>query len=84
VWGLQRAFKKAGARSILMSLWKVNDIATSLFMEHFYKSYMNGALKQDALKDAREFVKDYKDSEGNKPFESPYYWASWIFLDAFN
>ena len=84
VWGLQRAFKKAGARSILMSLWKVNDIATSLFMEHFYKTYMNGALKQDALKDAREFVKGYRDSEGNKPFESPYYWASWIILDAFN
>ena len=82
VWGLQRAFKKAGARSILMSLWKVNDVATSLFMEHFYKAYMNGALKQDALRNARNLVKEYKDSEGNMPFESPFYWASWILLDA--
>ena len=65
-----------------MSLWKVNDVATSLFMEHFYKAYMNGALKQDALRNARNLVKEYKDSEGNMPFESPFYWASWILLDA--
>jgi len=32
VWGLQRAFKQAGVQTIVMSLWQVDDEATSVFM----------------------------------------------------
>ena len=41
VYGLQRAFKAAGARYILMSLWSVNDKKTYEFMTRFYDLYQN-------------------------------------------
>lgn len=37
VFGLQRGFKKAGARTLMMSLWKVDDQATHLLMDEFYR-----------------------------------------------
>ena len=37
VFGLQRGFKKAGAQTIVMSLWKVDDEATRLFMTKFFE-----------------------------------------------
>lgn len=73
VFGLQRAFKQAGAGAILMSLWKVNDAATSLFMQHFYKSLMQTGDRHKALNFARNEVK--------KDFPDPYYWAAWVMLD---
>ena len=73
VFGLQRAFKQAGAGAILMSLWKVNDAATSLFMQHFYKSLMQTGDRHKALNFARNEVK--------KDFPDPYYWAAWVLLD---
>lgn len=82
VYGLQRAFKKSGAGSIMMSLWKVNDIATSLIINEFYKYYLAGSKKQESLKKAQEYVRNYVDEDGNKLFEDPYYWAGFILLDA--
>lgn len=75
VFGLQRGFKKAGAKSILMSLWKVDDSATCLLMTHLYNNLVNGYSKAESLKRAQRQVK----SEG---YDSPKYWAGWIFLDA--
>ena len=36
--GIQRAFQVAGARTVVCSLWKVDDSATRLFMEEFYRN----------------------------------------------
>ena len=41
VYGLQRAFKIAGAEYIIMSLWQVSDYETKAFMTEFYKNYLN-------------------------------------------
>ena len=73
VYGLQRAFKMAGAQTIIMSLWKVQDDATSLLMTQFYAYLTNGDEKHQALWKAMMDVKEkYKD---------PYYWAGFVMLD---
>jgi CHAT domain-containing protein/tetratricopeptide (TPR) repeat protein len=45
VFGLQRGFKKAGAQTLLMSLWKVDDTATQLLMTEFYRNLLSGQKK---------------------------------------
>lgn len=82
VYGLQRGFKKAGARSLLMSLQKVNDYATRLLMVEFYKNYFRGRSKRDSLNRAQNYVKHFKDNDGNDVFSDPSYWASFVLLDA--
>ena len=77
VFGLQRGFKKAGANSILMSLWKVDDAATCVLMTEFYRNWMNGKTKHDALELAKEMVRSQKE----KGWDDPKYWAAFILLD---
>lgn len=78
VYGLQRAFKLAGVKSILMSLWKVDDDATQLLMCEFYKNLLGGMSKRESLLQAQNKVR------GTKGFEGPYNWAAFILLDALN
>lgn len=59
VFGLQRGFKKAGAQSLLMSLWKVDDKATRLLMNRFYENLANGMSKSQALADAQNYLRNY-------------------------
>jgi len=54
VFGLQRGFKKAGAGTMLMSLWKVDDKATRLLMTQFYTNLMEGLDKYTALTRAQQ------------------------------
>lgn len=78
VFGLQRGFKKAGAQSILMSLWKVDDEATCLLMTEFYKHWIGeGKTKHDALELAKQTVRSHKE----KGWDNPEYWAAFILLD---
>lgn len=77
VFGLQRAFKKAGVQSILMSLLKVDDEATRIMMVEFYKNLMNGKSKHQSLKDAQKYLKEVE----NGKYNDPKYWASFIMLD---
>ena len=59
VFGLQRAFKMAGARTILMALWKVNDDATRMLMTAFYRNYSQGQTKRAAFRNAQQEVRNY-------------------------
>lgn len=77
VFGLQRAFKKAGVQTLIMSLWKVDDNATSLFMRTFYKQWLGGKTKHAAFLDAQAAVRECKEHD----YSNPYYWASFIMLD---
>ncbi len=83
VFGLQRGFKKAGARSLLMSLWKVDDDATCHLMTEFYRHWLGDpaagiapASKQAALEAAKASVRK------NPDWNHPHYWAAFILLDA--
>lgn len=78
VFGLQRGFKKAGANSILMSLWKVDDEATCFLMTQFYKNWMSGKSKHQALELAKQAVR----TQTGKGWDNPKYWAAFILLDA--
>lgn len=80
VFGLQRGVKKAGANSILMTLNKVNDHATTLFMVHFYQGLIDGLSKNRALLEAQKYLKN---AEGGK-WNDMKYWASFVLLDGLN
>lgn len=73
VYGLQRAFKKAGAQTIIMSLWNVDDNATALMMETFYQELVKTNSKHQAFKKAQKAVRE--------TYENPSYWAAFIMLD---
>ena len=60
VFGLQRGFKKAGANTLLMSLWKVDDKATKLLMSRFYSNFVAGKSKIESLRDAQTYVREYE------------------------
>jgi CHAT domain-containing protein/Flp pilus assembly protein TadD len=53
VYGLQRSLAVAGARASLLSLWKVDDELTALFMQHFYRRLNGGQSRADALRDTQ-------------------------------
>ncbi len=72
VFGLQRAFQQAGAKSVLMSLWKVDDDATQTLMTEFYTALLKGQSKRQALKTAQLSLK--------KRFPEPYYWGAFVLV----
>lgn len=76
VMGLQRGFKKAGAQTIVMSLWKVADEQTQQFMTEFYRLLTNGIGKRQAFKTAQKYMRSQYPEQRNKP-----YWAAFIMLD---
>lgn len=74
VYGLQRGFKEAGVRSMILSLWNVNDRATSLFMQDFYRLWLGGSSKHGAFRQAVANLR--------AAYPSPFFWAAFVLLDA--
>lgn len=68
--GLTRAFQYAGARSLLVSLWKINDASTTAFMQAFYRAIKAGACKDAALQAA------VRQMSAHPHWSHPYYWAA--------
>ena len=52
IFGLQRAFRHAGAQAVCMSLWKIPDRETARLMHDFYEAWLNGKSRRDALREA--------------------------------
>ena len=63
----------AGVQTLVMSLWKVDDNATSLMMQTFYEQLLTGKTKREAFNLAQAAVRE--------KYPEPYYWAGFIMLD---
>lgn len=74
LYGLQRAFKKAGVNTLVMTLWEISDIETAEFMVAFYERLIkNNWDKRAAFKEAQIYFREHH--------PDPYYWASFVMLD---
>jgi CHAT domain-containing protein len=70
VMNLARAFLTAGAKSVVASLWAVDDRSTATLMESFYDHLAKGSSVAEALRQAQlDFIRDYGDKA------QPYFWA---------
>ena len=59
VFGLRRAFVLAGAQTLVMSLWKVPDVATAILMDRFYHNLLVEKMgRADALEKAQFYLRD--------------------------
>ena len=76
VFGLQRGFKNAGAKTIVMSLWKVDDNATRQLMTSFYNHYLEGMPKEQAFRTAQSELRKQSTVRQKKPD-----WAAFIMMD---
>jgi len=72
VFGLQRAFILAGAKTLVMSLWKVDDEATCELMEDFYRRLLAGEPRSDALHAAQQALR--------QKYPEPYFWGPFVCL----
>jgi len=70
--GLMRGFLYAGARSLLLSLWNVNDESTTELMARFYLEWQKGATKSTALRSAMLAVR--------QEHPNPFYWAPFLLV----
>jgi CHAT domain-containing protein len=71
VMSLAHAFRYAGCRSIVMSLWPAEDESTAFIVERFYAHLAGGLPKDEALRLARL---DYLD-QADPLRAHPYYWT---------
>jgi CHAT domain-containing protein len=77
--GVTRGFLYAGSRSVLASLWKVNDEATSELMQYFYSAMLKDGLSPSAaLRVAKNRM--YQQER----WRSPYYWAAFVIQGKYN
>lgn len=71
--GLTRGFMSAGSKSVVASLWKVDDRATAMLMAEFYKSMLQDGLSPAAaLRSAKQKLMQ------DKAFSAPYFWAGFV------
>lgn len=72
VYGLQRAFIVAGANTLIMSLFKVDDVATQMLMVSFYNKWLETGNKRQAFIDAKKEIRNQ--------FKDPIYWGAFVMI----
>lgn len=71
--GLLRAFKKAKANTLIMTLWPVDDTSSKEFMVKFYQLLITGYDKRDAFYCTMDYIRTV--------YPNPKYWAAFIMID---
>ncbi|MDZ7659079.1 CHAT domain-containing protein [Fodinibius sp.] len=74
VIGLSRAFLYAGARNLLVSLWRVSDRSTAQLMRNFYARHHDGVAMPKALQKAKQMMINQAE------YAHPKYWAPFVFI----
>ena len=74
VVGIARAFLAAGARSVLISLWAIDDEATMVFMKSFYQHLKEGKTASASIHQAMKFLRE------SEKFSEMRYWAPFQLL----
>ena len=74
VVGIARAFLGAGARSVLVSLWAIDDEATLEFMKSFYKQLVKGSSASESLNQAMKCMRE------SDKFSEVKYWAPFVLI----
>jgi CHAT domain-containing protein len=70
---LTRGFMYAGSKSVVTSLWKVDDRATAKLMDHFYESMLReGMTPAAALRSAKKKIRE------EKAWNAPFFWAGFV------
>ncbi len=72
VYGLQRAFVVAGAKTLIMSLWKVDDTATKQLMIAFYQNWFKSGDKRASFRQAQLQLLN------STNFKEPYFWGAFV------
>jgi CHAT domain-containing protein len=73
VMSMGRAFQYAGAKSVLMTLWKVQEKSAVTLSENFFKYRKEGKTKLEALQAARDDIR-------NEGYKHPYFWSAFILV----
>lgn len=73
--GLSRAFLTAGARKLVVSLWRVEDQSTADLMSAFYRRLDRGEAPVQALRGAKLDL-----LTGGHPWQDPYHWAPFVLI----
>ncbi len=71
--GMGRAFQYAGAKSVLVSLWSVDEKPSVMLVKRFLEEQVNGKTTLDALQCARNFLKE-------QGYSHPFFWSSFILV----
>ncbi len=72
VYGLQRAFKVAGAQTIILSLWRVDDTTTQKLLGYFYQGWLQHQDKHRAFREAQIKLRE--------EYLFPYYWGAFVMI----
>jgi CHAT domain-containing protein len=70
--GLMRGFMYAGARSLLLSQWNIDDECTAKLMSRFYHAWHSGSSKAKSLNTAMKSIR--------KEYPNPFYWAPFLLV----
>ena len=74
VWGLQRAFRIAGTKSLICALSKVDDYWTAQFMDAFYEMAADGNSIYDSFQAAQKWLR-------RELPDNPEIWSSFILIE---